>query len=204
MTTTDTTPDAPPETDPDAPIVGRRKTKAPRVSFTLAVYDSADNESLHKLTARAAVDTASVFGFGAGNTSPGQKILALQNFLLRTLVDDDGVPLQAEIEVVRPASRKPGAELVILDPEDAPSIADLDTIQWRIGGEVFPSESLAAQHAQDNGSSLRRFARLMDDPWATVEQSALEEIVDRVVSAAADRPTGRSAGSSRSQRRRGR
>lgn len=200
-------------------VVGRRRNPVKRVDFTLAVYDSQDREHLHTLTARAQVDTGSVFGFGAEDASPGRRVRALEQFLKRVLVDDDGYSVQLVPKQVVAASStetdddtdSSSTELVPFeDVEDALTSDsswrlaawDTDTLEWRYSDEDFPSRNLAEQAANAKPSSLRRFASIMDSDWLTVEQSALEEIVDVVVSAAADRPTEPSSGSPRSQRRR--
>lgn len=186
-------------------VIGRRRSQAKRETFSLAVYRG-EVEELWPLTVRAQMDTSSVFALSADDTTPGKRLTGLRNFLMRAFVDDDGVPLgEAPVQVVPAAQDDPDSEvkageLVLLDDDndnDAPVV-------WRIGDKTFPSESLARTHADENGSSLRRFIYVMDSMYLAVEQSALEELVDVVVSAAADRPTEPSGGSSRSrpQRRR--
>lgn len=179
-------------------VIGRRRTQAKRESFQLAVYRG-EREELWNFTVRAQMDTSSVFALSAEDSSPGKRLAGLRNFLMRVFVDDDGVPFgQEPVQVVTADSNDENAkegELVVLGDDDR----DGRTVQWKAGDEVFPSESLARQHADEHGSSLRRFVYVMDSPYLVVEQTALEELVDVVVSAAADRPTEPSGPSSRSR-----
>lgn len=191
-------------------VVGRRRSAAKRETFQLAVYRG-EKEELWDFTVRGQMDTASVFALSADDVSSGRRLMGLQNFLMRALVDDDGISIDSvPVQVVQAQTAEDSTsgsdtgkgELVPVDDVDSP---DLATSQWRIGEgahqALFPSESLARQHANENGSSLRRFVYVMDSPRLLVEQTALEEIVDIVVSAAADRPTEASSNSSRSARR---
>jgi hypothetical protein len=185
-------------------VIGRRRNPVKRESFTLAVYKG-DVEELWNFTVRAQMDTSSVFALSAEDTSPGRRLTGLRNFLMRVFVDDDGVgyedvPVRVVTATDDDEDAKPGALVPVGD--DADTIGR--TVQYKIGDQVFPSESLARQYADENGSSLRRFVYVMDHPLLTMEQTALEELVEVVVSAAADRPTERSGASSRSPGRRGR
>lgn len=191
-----------------ARVVGRRRAAAKRETFELAVYRG-EAEELWPFTVRAQMDTASVFDLSTEEISAGQRLGGLRNFLMRAFVDDDGVALTERAVAVVEAEageeeNKPG-ELVPVEPDESTRGRD---IQWRIttptGEELFPSESLARKYADENGSSLRRLVYVMDSPYLIVEQSALEEIVDVIVSAAADRPTERSGASSRSRPRKAR
>jgi len=183
-------------------VVGRRRSEAKRETFQLAVYRG-EREELWNFTVRAQMDTASVFSLSADDVTAGRRLGGLRNFLMRAFVDDDGVPLEEQPVQVVPAegddSESTGSsELVVLGEDETPAGRE---VQWRVGGELFPSESLARQHANENGSSLRRLVYVMDSPYLIIEQTALEEIVDVIVSAAADRPTGPSSASSRSRPR---
>lgn len=188
-------------TDTEPRVLGRRRAAAKRETFKLAVYRG-EREELWDFTVRAQMDTSSVFALSADDSSPGRRLAGLRNFLMRNFVDDDGVAYGEEpVQVVTAETDDPDAEdgpvkagqLVVIDDD-----ADTDqTVQWRIGDQVFPSEQLARKHADEHGSSLRRLVYVMDSPFLYVEQSALEEIVDVIVSAAADRPTERSGASSR-------
>lgn len=182
-------------------VLGRRRGTSKRTSFKLAVYRG-ESEELWGFTVRASMDTGSVFALSADDVSPGRRLGGLRNFLMRNFVDDDGVSYDdAPVQVVEAddSDEATSGQLVLVGDDTDTSG---QTVQWRIGGEVFPSESLARQHADENGSSLRRLVYVMDSPYLTVEQSALEEIVDAIVSAAADRPTEPSSVSSRSRPRR--
>lgn len=187
-------------------VLGRRRHTIPRVEIPIAVYRG-DAEEVWTFTGRANLDTSSVFGFGADDTDGARRLRALRDFLLRVFIDDDGVGVDdVPTEVVESATASSddgeGASTELVPIDEATGRFDRDGAQWRIGGQLFPSESLALAHAREHGSSLRRFVFVMDSPRLTVEQSALEEIVDVVVSAAADRPTEPSSGSSRSAARR--
>lgn len=192
---------------PEPRVIGRRRSQAKRETFQLAVYRG-EKEELWNFTVRAQMDTSSVFALSADDSSPGRRLAGLRNFLMRVFVDDDGIPLDAQPIQVVPAPRDVEAEgdhlpikagqLVPIDDVDE---AEQRGVQWKIGDASFPSESLARQYGDAHGSSLRRFVQVMDSPYLVVEQTALEEMVDVVVSAAADRPTEPSAGSLRSPRR---
>lgn len=197
---TATTPAAEPK------VVGRRRAQAKRETFNLAVYRG-ETEELWSFTVRASMDTSSVFALSADDATPGRRLAGLRNFLMRNFVDDDGVSLNdAPVQVVEAddddsSDEAKSGQLVLLGEDEPTTGRD---VQWRVGGELFPSESLARRHADENGSSLRRLVYVMDSPYLTVEQTALEEIVDVIVSAAADRPTEPSSASSRSRPRRAR
>lgn len=198
-------------TAPAARVVGRRRAAAKRETFQLAVYRD-ETEELWDFTVRAQMDTSSVFALSADDVSPGRRLAGLRNFLMRVFVDDDGISLdddpvqvvQAEADESTSGEPSGKGELV---PVDDVTDADTAAAQWRIGSgkhqALFPSESLARQYAndKDNASSLRKFVYVMDSPRLLMEQTALEEIVDVVVSAAADRPTEASNNSSRSRAR---
>jgi hypothetical protein len=183
-------------------VIGRRRNPVKREKFTLAVYRG-DTEELWDFTVRAMMDTSSVFALSADDTTSGRRLMGLRNFLMRIFVDDDGVPLEAKpVQVVTAERDTEDAKAGTLVPVDEDETSTGKTVQWKIGDSVFPSESLAEKYADESGSSLRRFIYVMDSPYLIMEQSALEELVDVVVSAAADRPTESSGGSSRSPARR--
>lgn len=183
-------------------VIGRRRNPVKRTNFTLAVYRG-DKEELWDFTVRAQMDTSSVFALSAEDSTAGQRLTGLRNFLMRVFVDDDGVSIEEQPYRVVTAERededaKAGTLVRVGEDEDTKG----KSIQWKVGDSVFPSESLAQKYADESGSSLRRFIYVMDSPYLTMEQSALEELVDVVVSAAADRPIGSSSASSRSRPRR--
>lgn len=202
-------------------VIGRRRSAAPRIEFTLLTYRG-DDEEPYTMTARANMDTSSVFSLGAHDVTGGQRVAGLRDLIKRALVDDDGwsvryVPVQVveqptEDTTDDSSETAPSTELVPYEA-DKHEIAkaqwrlgrwDRDEQTWRYEPDSFPSESLAKQAADSKPSSLRRFAMIMDDAWLVLEQSALEEIVDLIVSAAADRPTEPSNALSRSRPRRAR
>lgn len=183
-------------------VIGRRRNPVKRESFTLAVYKG-DVEELWDFTVRAQMDTSSVFALSAEDTSPGRRLTGLRNFLMRVFVDDDGVPYEAQpVQVVTATADDEDAKPGTLIPigEDESTVGK--TVQWKIGDSVFPSESLARKYGDEKGSSLRRFVYVMDHPFLAMEQTALEELVEVVVSAAADRPTESSDASPRSRAQR--
>jgi hypothetical protein len=169
------------------------------------------------------MDTSSVFSLSADNVTPGERLGGLRNFLMRAFVDDDGVSIDDQPEAVvdqptthvemvddngKPAGRADGPVTELVPVSEVESTRGRE-VQWRVshpkdGDQLFPSESLARKYADENGSSLRRLIYVMDSPYLIVEQTALEEIVDVIVSAAADRPTEPSGASSRSRPRRAR
>lgn len=190
---------------PEPKVIGRRRSEAKRETFQLAVYRG-EKEELWDFTVRAEMDTSSVFALSAEDSSPGRRLMGLRNFLMRVFVDDDGVPHgETPVHVVPAEADDPDGEdgpvkagqLVPVGEDDE---VDLDAAQWKIGDSVFPSESLARQYGDEHGSSLRRFVLIMDSPYLIVQQSALEELVEVVVSAAADRPIEPSRASRRSRR----
>jgi hypothetical protein len=187
-------------------VIGRRRTQAQRETFQLAVYRG-EKEELWEFTVRAQMDTSSVFSLSADNVTPGERLGGLRNFLMRAFVDDDGVSIDdvptrvtvAPHDVEGDDENEPvkAGQLVPIDDDDT----DTRGVQWKMGDSVFPSESLARQYGDEHGSSLRRLIYVMDSPRLIVEQTALEEMVDVIVSAAADRPTEQSGASLRSPRR---
>lgn len=180
-----TSPDLDDDTTNVAPIFGRRKTAARRIPFQLCSYDNRERETVHEFTARAGIDASTALQVNSKDA--GVQARAIQHLLIRVLVDDDGIarderPRRADDD----GDDEPGSDLVI--PGDT----------WVIGNDdkEFPSQSLAEQHADEHGSSLRRFARLMDDPMQFVELDALREIVNHLSSKSTGRPTRPSGGSS--------
>ena len=217
------TPEPVPEPAPAAaaaagpPRGGRRRGPGPRGPVTRVTNPPRDQPTENQLTARAAVDTASVFGFGRSGQNLGAQIGAIRNLLMRTLVDDDGISVHQEVEQVVPRPDGNGPDDLVTveslvprdeygDPEPGYTPEwSLSEVSYRApDGELFDSARDAATHCRDHGSSLRRFTAIMDDDSLSVEQSALEEILDYLMTEAADRPTRRSSASSPSRRRTGR
>ena len=188
------------------PVFGRRSPQAvKRVPFVLLTYNQAGEPTENPLTARADIDTASVFSLGRSGQNLGAQIDAIRKLLMRTLVDDDGIGVHEPVEQVVP---RPDS-----DDEDLVPVDDLtDDVDWSMSdiafrtpdGDVFDTLDEATGHCREHGSSLRRFSAIMDDDSLWVEQSALEEIIDYLMSQAADRPTRRSSARSRSRQRTGR
>lgn len=193
----------PPEPDEDAlPVFGRRFAPINRVSFELATYDQAGKEALHKLTAVPDIDVGSMFGFTRAGKNTARQLGATQNLLSRVLVDDDGISHRADVEEVVPHPDEDHGNDWVPFAEN-PGAADDSA--WRTpDGKIFDTEDDAQAHMRTNGSSLRRFAAIMDDDGLVVMLEALEDIIDFVMSKAADRPTQRSSAPSRSRRRKGR
>lgn len=215
-------PDPAPPQAAAPPVFGRRKPDTPvapavkRVSFVLLTYRGNDPIE-NTLTARADIDTASVFSLGRTGQSVGAQIEAIRKLLMRTLVDDDGIGVHQLVEQVvpNPDGDDPGDMVTVesLVPRDEDGEPDPDyTPAWSMAdvafrtpdGEVFDEATDATNHCREHGSSLRRFAAIMDDDSLWVEQSALEEIIDYLMTQAADRPTRRSSARSRSRQRTGR
>lgn len=201
-------PPAPPQQAAGPPVFGRRDPAATvkRVEFQLATYDQRGTETLHPLTSLADVDMASVFGLGRAGGDMRYQIATIRSLLMRCLVDDDGISLrESAVEV---ADHGEGEDVVPLaeltDEQRRDALADADVVWQTPDGELHDTPELAAAHMREHGSSLRRFAAIMDDDSLIVQQEALEQIIDFVMSAAADRPTKRSSGSSRSRQRKGR
>lgn len=212
-----TTTEQPPEVVEDSsaltagPIIGRRKAEEPeerRAPFTLATYDSRDRETLHPMTARVDIDASSVFGFLSPNVKPAARVGALRSYLLRALVDDDGIGRYEEVQAVVPDPKaKPaaGAEpsYVPVDGLRSEDWASSD-VRFRLGDNtLWDSEDEAIEHGREHGSSLRRFSAIMDDDTLRIQQTALEEIVDYLGRQGADdHPTKRPSSGSRSRSRR--
>lgn len=203
----DPAPPQPPAQD-SPPVFGRRSPQntVKRIPFVLLTYNQANEPTENLLTARADIDTASVFSLGRTGQALGAQIEAIRKLLMRVLVDDDGIGVHAEVEQVVPHPDDNDDEHLVpiagLADDDVWSMAD---IAFRTpDGEVFDEATDAATHCREHGSSLRRFAAIMDDDSLWVEQSALEEIIDYLMSQAADRPTRRSSARSRSRQRTGR
>lgn len=186
-------------TSPTAvPVFGRRTETVKRVPFTLLSYKG-DDEVEHHLVARAAIDASTALQANDRNDAVAAR--AIKNLLLRVLVDDDGVPNDAQPRQLGggpdPADEDDddtGSDVVVYGTDD-----DTSSAAWVLGdddSETFPSASLALAHAQTNGSSLRRFSDLMDDPRHWVEISALRGIVRYLSKEAGNRPTKPSSGSS--------
>lgn len=199
-------PDPVPAGPPPPPVFGRRKPEdtVKRISFVLLAYDGANTEIRNQLTARADIDTASVFSLGRSGQNLGVQIDAIRKLLMRVLVDDDGIGVHQLVEQVVP---RPDSDddLVPVDELDDDADWSMSDVAYRApDGEVFDTATEAAEHSREHGSSLRRFAAIMDDDSLWVEQSALEEIIDYLMSQAADRPTRRSSARSRSRQRTGR
>lgn len=194
----------------DAPLLGVSTDPDRIVKFRLMSYGPRDRETLksretvHAFAARGEVDAASALGT-LHATAEARAGLMIR-FLQRNLLDDDGVPVDEVPQPVQsddPDDEEPGTDLATTSAElvqAAPELVGPDT-EWTLDGQTFPSHSLAMAHARENGSSLRRFADLMDDPKERVKLSALEEIMKYLAKEGAGRPTGRSAPSPRRQTR---
>lgn len=155
-----------------------------------------NGEQEHLFTARAEIDASTALAATRGGVSSAAS--AMEKFFIRVLVDDDGVPQR---DKPRPVTDEDTDET----DENAVALRDaMHSGDWEIDGKTFPSKSLAEQHAKENGSSLRRFAELMDDPFATVTFEALTQILSYVMEQAGQRPLAPSRRSSqrRTQKRR--
>lgn len=192
-------------TTKDAPLLGVSTDPDRVVPFRLMSYGPRDRETLksretiHAFNARGEVDAASALG--TLHATQEARAGLMIRFLQRNLLDDDGVPVDEVPTPVQPDSDDgdddgPGTDLI----QAAPELVGADT-EWSLDGQTFASHSLAMQHARENGSSLRRFADLMDDPKERVKLSALEEIMKFLAKEGAGRPTARSAPSPRQRTR---
>lgn len=172
-----------------APVFGRRTEPEQICEFQLVAYRSNGEEIIHQFTARAEVDASTALAAMRGS-SDSRDAAYIEKFLIRVLSDADGVG-QDEHPVPVIDDADPGAELAVR--------ADLHIGDWEIDGRTFASRDLAVQHANENGSSLRRFAKLMDDPFQTVHIDALREILQYVMEQAGRRPLAPSQPSPRRQ-----
>ncbi len=160
-----------------APVFGRRTEPEQICEFQLVSYRSNGEEVIHQFSARAEVDASTALAAMRGG-SAGRDAAYIEKFLIRVLSDADGVG-QDENPVP------------VTDDADSGAVAlreELHTGDWEIDGRTFASRDLAVQHANENGSSLRRFAKLMDDPFQTVYIDALREILQYVMEQAGRRP----------------
>lgn len=194
-----------PTTTASTPLFGVDLNPERTVQFRVRSYGPRDpdtgmpRETDHEFTARAEVDAATALGAMRGGGEEAQAGV-FTRFLKRTLIDDDGVSAKDAPRSVTPEtddgdSEDGGAELV---PAEGGVVAGAE---WEIDGQRFPSHDLALQHARDNGSSLRRFADLMDDDDERVKLDTLREIVNYVAKEAGGRPTGPSSHSPKQRTR---
>ncbi|MEV1294435.1 hypothetical protein [Pseudonocardia sp. NPDC049635] len=174
------------------PLFGVDTSPERLVPFQLRSYGPRDpetglpRETDHSFTARAEVDAATALGAMRGGQSAQAGVFV--RFLQRTLLDDDGVPadaapraVTADSDTIEPDEDSDG-ELIVHGGQLSPT-------EWEVDGERFASHDLAMQHARENGSSLRRFADLMDDPRERVKLTALRDIVNYLAKESGGRPT---------------
>lgn len=197
-----------PTTTASAPLFGVDLNPERTVPFRLRSYGPRDpdtgspRETDHDFTARAEVDAATAIGTMREGAAAQAGVFI--RFLQRTLLDDDGIANDETVSVVRggeivdPAEELPASPGTEVELAEAEIVAD----EYEIGGQRFPSRDLAHQYARDNGSSLRRFAELMDNPRERVKLDALREIVNYVAKEAGGRPTRPSTPSPKRQTRR--
>lgn len=215
-----TTTEQPPEVDEavdgraadlaDAPIIGRRRAEDPperTAQFQLATYDSRNRETLHLLTARVDIDASSVFGFLSPKVKASERVAALRAYLLRSLVDDDGIGVREDVVSVVPdpnakAAAGTAPEYVPVDSVD-PDQWNGPDLRYRVGDQtLWETEDAAIEHGLVHGSSLRRFGAIMDDDTVRIHASALEEIVEYLgKQGAGEHPTKRPSSGSRSRSR---
>lgn len=165
-------------TTTEAPVFGRRTEPEQTCDFQLVSYRSNGEEVIHQFTARAEVDASTALAAMRGG-SAGRDAAYIEKFLIRVLSDADGVG-QDEKPAPVADDGTPGADVALRE--------ELHTGDWEIDGRTFASRDLAVQYANENGSSLRRFAKLMDDPFQTVYIDALREILQFVMEQAGRRP----------------
>jgi hypothetical protein len=168
-----------------APLFGVRTAPERRCAFRLMSYAPDGTETEHEFLARAEIDASTALAAtrsGSDSTDAG----FISRFLIRALVDDDGISSRAVPEPVLEEG-DPDELAALVRARENP---ELHTGEWEIDGKTFPSRSLAVQHADEHGSSTRRFARLMDDPFESVQIDALRQILQYVMEEAGQRPLG--------------
>jgi hypothetical protein len=172
-----------------APLFGVRTAPERRCSFRLMSYAPNGDETEHQFNARAELDASTALAATRSGTDGGDASF-ISRFLIRALVDDDGVSSQAQPEpVLEDDEEDPDQLATLVRSRETP---ELHPGEWEIDGKTFPSRSLALQHANEHGSSTRRFARLMDDPFEAVQIDALRQILQYVMEQAGSRPLARS------------
>lgn len=168
-------------TTTEAPLFGRRTQPDQLCSFRLLAYSGDGTETEHLFTARAEVDASTALA-ASRSRDDGRDAAFIEKFLIRVLVDSDGISRTARPQPVTDDQ----------DTDESPAEvalrSELHAGDWEIDGETFPSRDLATQHAETNGSSLRRFAALMDDPFASVHIDALRDILGYIMEQAGRRP----------------
>ncbi len=191
----------------------------PRTTFGLVARyrrGSTTTKRTYELTAFAEADTGSLLlMLGGDPNDSARQWRGMTAFMMRALVDDDGVSASARARLVSPDDLKAAKEEA--EGEDKPSTEVATTGEavskdaaWRFvfddgqlaQDDVYDSLADAEAHAADNPSSLRRFLNIIADPECTTPPEALNQIIEHIAGAAAGRPTGRSRGSSASPNRR--
>lgn len=181
----------PPPLEDLPPLFGERIAEERHCEFRLKSYGS-NGEQEHYFTARAEIDASTALAITrSGGLSA--RAAAMEKLFVRVLLDDDGVPQREKPTPVLDEDDEG------LDEDTRAFRDEMHTGDWEIDGKTFPSRALAEKHGLENGSSLRRFAALLDDEYATVQFEALQQILVYVLEQSGQRPT---APSPPSQRRR--
>lgn len=171
-----------------APLFGVRTAPERRCDFRLMSYAPDGTETEHHFNARAELDASTALAATRSGTD-GADASFISRFLIRALVDDDGVSNRAIPEPVLEDDTDPDQLATLVRARETP---ELHRGEWEMDGQTFASRSLAIQHADAHGSSTRRFARLMDDPFESVQIDALRQILQYVMEQAGSRPLARS------------
>lgn len=171
------------------PLFGVRKKPERTVPFQLRSYSTSGVETDHQFEARCVIDAGTALA-ASRSSSAGASASYIEKFLIRVLLDSDGVGQKEEpVPVTEDDDAEPGTDLVRSEA--------FHLGEWEVDGQSFPSRDLAVQHADKEGSSLRRFAKLMDDPFEIIELDALTEVFTYLLEQTGQRPTVRSSPSPR-------
>lgn len=151
---------------------GTNKTIAP-VPFELVLYRDSVEET-HEFTAVPAIDMASVTKLVDQGDLAG-KAQAIMRMMARLLINTDGVSASwAPTPLPRPKNAGPTYQVKFRGPD----------------GKLYPLDRAGEFTDPAKGSSRRRWNYLMfEDEGVVVHMETLVEIMEDLVSAAADRPT---------------
>jgi hypothetical protein len=191
-----------PTLTPGAPVFGRRETPLDERTyrrFGLEVETTGDRWD-EFFEAYLDVDGGSVLTLMNSRTDM-QQANATAMLLHTSLRDDDGVPSDwlppVEPELVDPDDPESDwlrTEPTDEQPEGEPLYRDWDG-ELRVKGELRELDDLA------EGSSLRRFAFIMDSTHHRVKMEALNQIAEWIIGDLAKRPTQQPRPSGRGQSR---
>jgi hypothetical protein len=178
-------------------------------------------EEEHHFTANvAAVDTAAVGYTVSSQKHPDRAITGMLRVIRKMLVDNDGVSITWKPERYSPDAPDPaddindaddadadaaGVELPWME-EEAPAYVPVEAVATEPGdddaeamfvgpdGEPYPYERIEEFTAFSAGSSIRRWAYLMEeDDDLTIQGDVMKGVFEHLVSGGAKRPTRRSS-----------